>query len=110
MAKTWEQIMAEVGKVSEAQTRKDQNELLESRGMTWFEFLQTEEFNEMAKKMAEARAANIVEVLVDAHKSRTELEEKKAARAAAAAEAAKKAAEETPAEAPAEETVKAEQE
>ena len=42
--------------------------------MTWFEFMQTEQFNEMAKKMAEARAAHIVDTLVDAHKKMTEAE------------------------------------
>ena len=74
MAKTWEQIISEIGKVSEAQSRQDRTELLESMGMTWFEFMQTEQFNEMAKKMAEARAAHIVDTLVDAHKKMTEAE------------------------------------
>ena len=74
MAKTWDQIIAEVGKVSEEQSRKDRTELLESMGMTWFDFMQTKEFKEIAQKMAEARAAHIVDTLVDAHKKMTEAE------------------------------------
>ena len=83
MAKTWEQIIAEAGKVSDEQRRKDCNELLESMGMSWFDFMQTPEFHEIAEKISEARAARIVETLVDAHKKLTE------------AEAAKEAAEKT---------------
>lgn len=89
MAKTWEQIIAEVGKVSDEQHRRDRNELLESMGMTWFDFMQTNQFREMAEKIAEARAAHAVESLVEAHRIMTELEEKKAAK-----EAAEKSAEE----------------
>ena len=74
MAKTWEQIISEIGKVSEAQSRQDRTELLESMGMTWFDFMQTEDFRKIAQKMAEARAAHIVDTLVDAHKKMTEAE------------------------------------
>ena len=74
MAKTWEQIISEIGKVSEAQSRQDRTELLESMGMTWFDFMQTEDFHKIAQKMAEARAAHIVDTLVDAHKKMTEAE------------------------------------
>ncbi len=86
MAKTWEQIIAEVGKVSEEQHRKDRNELLESMGMSWFEFMQTKEFHEMAQKIAEARAAHIVNTLVDAHQKMTEAEARAAEEAAKAEE------------------------
>lgn len=79
MAKTWEQIIAEAGKVSDEQRRRDCNELLESMGITWFEFMQTKEFHEMAQKIAEARTAHIVDTLVDAHKKMTEEENAKAA-------------------------------
>ena len=86
MAKTWEQIIAEVGKVSEAQHRQDRNELLESMGMSWFEFMQTSEFNEIAKKISEARAAHIVSTLVDAHQKMTEAEARAEEEAAKAEE------------------------
>ena len=78
MAKTWEQIIAEVGKVSEAQRRQDCNELLESMGMSWFEFMQTKEFHEMADKIAQARFAPLAE------KVKQELEARKAAEEAKA--------------------------
>lgn len=82
MAKTWEQIIAEIGKVSEEQSRKDRTELLESMGMSWFEFLQTPQFKEMAEKIAAARAAHIVDTLVDAHQKLTDAEARNAEQAA----------------------------
>ena len=85
MAKTWEQIISEIGTVSEEQSRKDRTELLESMGMTWFEFLQTDEFDKMAKKIAEARFAPLVEA------AKQKLEEEK--NASENNEAAKKAEE-----------------
>ena len=94
MAKTWEQIIAEVGTVSEEQHRRDRTELLESMGMTWYDFMQTSQFHEMAQKIAEARAAHAVKTLVEAHRIMTEQEKakepKEAGEEAAAAEAAEK--------------------
>ena len=70
MAKTWEQIIAETGIVSEEQSRKDQNELLQSMGMSWFDFMMTDEYNEIAKKIAEVRYNRITNRLMAANREK----------------------------------------
>ena len=50
MGKTWERILSEVGKVPPEQTMQDKREMLEEKGMTWGQFIQTEECRKAAKK------------------------------------------------------------
>ena len=50
MAKTWKQIMEEMGRVPPAQTMKDKQDLLREKGLaSWDQFVGTEEWMEQAK-------------------------------------------------------------
>ena len=55
MAKTWKQIVSEMSKVSPEQTKRDKAEMLQEKGMTWGQFMNTEEYREMAERSARAR-------------------------------------------------------
>ncbi len=58
MAKTWRQILEDIGKVPPEQFRRDKREMLEEKGMTWAEFTATEEWKEMATRAMHARFNN----------------------------------------------------
>ena len=58
MAKTWKQILKEMRSVPPEQTIRDQQEMLEEKGMTWAEFTATEEWKEMATRAMHARFNN----------------------------------------------------
>ena len=58
MAKTWKQILTEMGRVPPEQTMRDKQEMLKEKGMTWAEFTATEEWKEMAVRGMHARFNN----------------------------------------------------
>ena len=55
MAKTWKQILSELGRVPLSQTERDKEEMLMEKGMTWIEFTKTDEWKEMAIRGMRAR-------------------------------------------------------
>ena len=58
MAKTWKQIVMESGTVHPSQTKKDKQEMLKEKGMTWEEFTETDEWMEMAMQGMHSRFDN----------------------------------------------------
>ena len=55
MAKTWKQILSELGRAPLSQTERDMKEMLMEKGMTWDEFTETDEWMEMAIRGMHAR-------------------------------------------------------
>ena len=55
MAKKWEQILQESGKVSPERLMHDRAEMLEELGMTWAQFKATEEYRKSRNELADKR-------------------------------------------------------
>lgn len=55
MAMTWAEIMANITKLPPQEIFRLKREMLEEKGMTWGQFMTTEEYREVAKAASENR-------------------------------------------------------